>query len=72
LLSIYVFINRGGRKMQENQNAPQQQENLSEILRVRRAKLAELQSAGKDPFKITKEEISGKNGWSKKCIQTTG
>jgi len=44
--------------MQENQNAPQQQENLSEILRVRRAKLAELQSAGKDPFKITKYNVT--------------
>jgi lysyl-tRNA synthetase class 2 len=44
--------------MQENQNDPQQQENLSEILRVRRAKLAELQSAGKDPFKITRYDVT--------------
>ncbi len=36
---------------QEN-NAPEME--LSEILKVRREKLAELQAAGKDPFKITK------------------
>ncbi len=37
---------------QENNNAPQQE--LSEILQVRRDKLAELQAGGKDPFQITK------------------
>ena len=37
---------------QENNNAPVQE--LSEILQVRRDKLAELQQSGNDPFQITK------------------
>lgn len=35
-------------------NTAQGEENLSEILRIRRAKLAELCEKGRDPFKITK------------------
>ena len=45
----------------ENNNvkAPQEQEvNLNEILKVRREKLAELQEAGKDPFVITKYNVT--------------
>ena len=40
----------------ENNNKPQQ--DLNEILKVRREKLAELQSAGKDPFVITKFDVT--------------
>ncbi len=40
-----------------NQNGSAVQD-LNEILRVRREKLAELQAAGKDPFKITKFEVT--------------
>ena len=40
----------------ENNNKPQQ--DLNEILKVRREKLAELQSAGKDPFVITKYDVT--------------
>ncbi|MBQ8902965.1 MAG: lysine--tRNA ligase, partial [Oscillospiraceae bacterium] len=39
-----------------NQNAPQQ--DLNELLKVRRQKLADLQAAGKDPFKITKYDVT--------------
>lgn len=42
---------------QENQNKNQQQD-LNQLLKVRREKLAALQEAGKDPFKITKYDIS--------------
>lgn len=42
--------------MENNNNAPVQ--DLNEILRVRRTKLAELQEAGKDPFKITKYDVT--------------
>lgn len=42
--------------MSENSNAPEKE--LSEILKIRRDKLAELQSAGKDPFVITKYTVS--------------
>ena len=48
--------------MEENRNENvqnvQTEENLSEILKVRRDKLAELQGAGKDPFAITKYDVS--------------
>lgn len=45
--------------MQENKNSnAQNQQELSEILRIRREKLAELQQNGKDPFKITKYDVS--------------
>ncbi len=40
----------------ENNNKPQQ--DLNEILKVRREKLAELQEAGKDPFVITKFDVT--------------
>ena len=41
----------------ENNNAPVQQD-LNEILRVRREKLAELQANGRDPFVITKYDAT--------------
>ena len=36
---------------QNNQN---QQQDINQLLKVRREKLSELQNAGKDPFQITK------------------
>ena len=39
--------------MAENQNKNQNQENLSEILQIRRDKLTALQEAGQDPFLVT-------------------
>ena len=45
--------------MNENQNRnPESSQELSEILQVRRDKLAALQQAGKDPFTITKFDVS--------------
>ncbi len=38
---------------EEQKNAPQQPE-LSELLKIRRDKLTELQQAGEDPFQQTK------------------
>ena len=44
---------------QNNQNLPVQEEvSMSELLRIRREKLAELQNAGKDPFVITKYDVT--------------
>ena len=40
--------------MENNTNVNNTQEDLSDILRIRREKLAELQTAGEDPFEITK------------------
>ena len=42
--------------MAEQQNNAPQQPELSELLKIRRDKLAELQSAGQDPFQQTKFE----------------
>ncbi len=48
--------------MENNVKAPQEQEaNLNEILKVRREKLAELQEAGKDPFVITKFNVTAQS-----------
>ena len=38
----------------------QQEQDLNQLLKVRRDKLAELQEAGKDPFKITKYDEIGR------------
>lgn len=43
---------------QKQQNKNGQEQDLNELLKVRRNKLAELQEAGKDPFQITKYEVS--------------
>ncbi|MGN0318175.1 MAG: lysine--tRNA ligase [Lachnospira sp.] len=37
-----------------NQNKPQQEQDINQLLKVRREKLVALQEAGKDPFQITK------------------
>ncbi len=43
---------------QQNQGRAQTQEDLNQLLKVRREKLAQLQEAGKDPFKITKYDVT--------------
>ena len=40
---------------QKGQNQPKQQD-VNQLLQIRREKLADLQAAGKDPFEITKYE----------------
>ena len=45
--------NKGGQ-----QNKGNQQGNVNQQIQVRRDKLKELQEAGKDPFQITKYEVS--------------
>ena len=42
----------------QNQGQAQTQEDLNQLLKVRREKLAQLQEAGKDPFQITKYEVT--------------
>ena len=43
---------------QKNAPAPQEEQSLSELLQIRRAKLKELQNAGQDPFQITKYHVT--------------
>ena len=47
--------------MSENNRTPEiaEEQDLSEVLQVRRDKLKELQQAGKDPFQITTAEVTG-------------
>ena len=40
------------------QNKPQQEQDLNQLLKVRREKLAELQANGKDPFQIVKYDVT--------------
>jgi len=44
--------------MAEETTLPQGEENLSDILKIRRQKLQELKEAGKDPFEITKFDVT--------------
>ncbi|MBE6956117.1 MAG: lysine--tRNA ligase [Ruminococcaceae bacterium] len=43
---------------QMNNNQQPQEENLSQLLQIRRDKLKELQESGNDPFQITKYEVN--------------
>jgi len=42
----------------EVRNGGEKEQNLNELLKIRREKLAELQESGKDPFKITKYDVT--------------
>ena len=44
--------------MAENKAPVQQDKDINEILKVRREKLSALQAAGKDPFQITKFDVT--------------
>lgn len=43
---------------QNNQNKQQKEQDINQLLKVRREKLAALQEAGKDPFQITKFDVT--------------
>ena len=45
-------------KNQLQDNQPQKEQDLGQLLKVRREKLATLQEAGKDPFRITKYDVT--------------
>ncbi|MCI8888685.1 MAG: lysine--tRNA ligase [Hungatella sp.] len=65
---------------QQNQGQAQAQEDLSQLLMVRREKLKQLKEAGKDPFQITKYEITVHSadvkedyaGWEGKEVSIAG
>src|SRR5699024_7613196 len=53
------MINKAKQEEKMGNNKPENQvENLSEVLQVRRDKLKELQEMGKDPFKISKYDVT--------------
>ena len=43
---------------QQSQGQAQTQEDLNQLLKVRREKLAQLKEAGRDPFQITKYKVT--------------
>ncbi len=43
---------------QQNQGQQNQQQDIGQLLKVRRDKLAELQAAGRDPYQITKYDVT--------------
>lgn len=47
---------------QNNQNQQPKEQDINQLLKVRRTKLAELQEAGKNPFEITKYYVTEKAG----------
>ena len=44
--------------MAEQQKKPQGQQDVNQLLKVRREKLENLQNEGKDPFVITKYDVT--------------
>ena len=48
--------NQKNKNGQNGQNG--QQQDINQLLKVRREKLAELQAAGQDPFQITKFDVT--------------
>ena len=44
--------------MAQQQNQTQTQEDINQLLKVRREKLSQLQESGKDPFCITKFDVT--------------
>ena len=45
-------------KNQQSGNNQKQEQDINQLLKIRREKLATLQEAGKDPFKITKFDVT--------------
>lgn len=43
---------------EQNQQNKKEEQDLNQLLKVRREKLAELQENGKDPFQITKFDVT--------------
>ena len=59
----------------QNNNKGGQQQDVNQLLKVRREKLQNLQEAGKDPFQITKYDVTNhtteiKDNFENRCIQT--
>lgn len=60
----------GEQQNQQNQQKKQNQEpDINQLLKVRREKLAELQAAGKDPFQITKYDVTIHSAEIKECYE---
>ena len=54
------------------QKANQTEQDLNHVLKARRDKLAELQAAGKDPFQITKYDVTAHSTEIRGKLQPVG
>ncbi len=55
---IKSYIEQKNAREEAEKKSEQQQQNINDLLKVRREKLAALQEAGKDPFVITKYDVT--------------
>ena len=55
--SYYIYVLKGSIEVAE-QNKGQGAQDINELIKVRRNKLSDLQANGKDPFKITKYDVT--------------
>ena len=56
--------------MAEQQNQKQVETELNHVLKARREKLAQLQAEGKDPFRITKYDVTAHSA-VRMCVLST-
>ena len=54
----------------ENNNNQAPQQDLNQLLKIRREKLSELQANGKDPFQITKYDVTDHSVAAKAKFET--
>ena len=58
LADVFVIVRRGKKMADQNNKKGGQQQDVNQLLKVRREKLQNLQDAGKDPFQITKYDVT--------------
>ena len=58
LTDVFVIVRKGKKMADQNNKKGGQQQDVNQLLKVRREKLQNLQDAGKDPFQITKYDVT--------------
>ena len=58
LADVSVIVRKGKKMADQNNKKGGQQQDVNQLLKVRREKLQNLQDAGKDPFQITKYDVT--------------
>ena len=58
LADVFVIVRKGKKMADQNNKKGGQQQDVNQLLKVRREKLQNLQDAGKDPFQITKYDVT--------------
>ncbi|MDE5698797.1 MAG: lysine--tRNA ligase, partial [Lachnospiraceae bacterium] len=53
-----IFVSQENNSQNNQKNQSNQQQDINQLLRIRREKLAALQEAGKDPFQITRFDVT--------------